>query len=276
MAQIHQITNKIVACRVASRNPLIARQEARTARQNGVLVHSEEELAAAYACRDNLAAFVNYTNPFQMEDWQVMICERLQRLRHETGQRIAIHAPPQLGKSIIVSQRFPAWMMGTAPTHRVRLTCYNQTHAERFSIVNQEIMRSAPYLRVFPEEDVRLPKKSRSHEWSTMARRRLLDGQSSFLALGLRSGFTGQGADTLIIDDPYKGMSEAYSDTINDGIWEWWKSTATPRLNPQTNVVVMFHRWRENDLAGRLIEQGGWEQWRFPALADGGPNDPTN
>ena len=108
-----------------------------------------------------------------------------------------------------------------------------------------------------------------------MARRRLLDGQSSFLALGLRSGFTGQGADTLIIDDPYKGMSEAYSDLINDGIWDWWKTTATPRLNPLSNVVVMFHRWRENDLAGRLIEQGGWEQWRFPALADGGPNDPT-
>ena len=139
MAQIHQITNRIVQGRVSQRNPLIAKQEAHNSRQKGELIPTDEAMAAATACRDNLAAFVNYTNAFEMEDWQVMICERLQRLRHETGQRIAIHAPPQLGKSLIVSQRFPSWMLGASPTHRIRLTCYNERHAQRFSLVNQQI-----------------------------------------------------------------------------------------------------------------------------------------
>ena len=30
----------------------------------------------------------------------------------------------------------------------------------------------------------------------------------------------------------------------------------------------MFHRYHEDDLAGRLLAEGGWEQLRFPALAD--------
>ena len=59
------------------------------------------------------------------------------------------------------------------------------------------------------------------------------------------------------------------SDAVNDGVVAWWLNTVVPRLNPKTNVVVMFHRWRQEDLAGRLLESGGWEHLRFAALGDG-------
>jgi hypothetical protein len=43
-----------------------------------------------------------------------------------------------------------------------------------------------------------------------------------------------------------------------------------------SNVVVMFHRYHENDIAGYLMSKGDWEIITFPAIADGNPSDPTD
>lgn len=180
-----------------------------------------------------------------------------------------MHGPPQFGKSIIISQRFPSWNLGISPLSRVRLACYNLTHAERFSKVNLSIMRGPEFRRSFTSELSSVPEKCPADEWSTNARARLLDANPSFKALGLGSGFTGLGVDTLIIDDPYKNREEALSDATNANIKGWWTDVVLPRLNPETNVVVMFHRWSENDFAGFLMSTGDWEQFRFPAIADG-------
>lgn len=222
----------------------------------------------------SLAAFVESTTQITLEGWQRVICTRLERLASEQGQRILIHGPPQAGKSIIISQRFPAWMMGKYPAGRIRLACYNLTHAERFSKVNLSIMQSSEYQQQFPSPDVRVPEHVSAEEWSTAARARMLDANPSFKALGLGTGFTGLGVDTLILDDPYKNRQDALSETINASVWGWWSDVVLPRMNPATNVVVMFHRWQDNDLAGRLLEQGGWEYLRFAAIADGGDDDP--
>ncbi|MGI8655465.1 MAG: phage terminase large subunit [Pyrinomonadaceae bacterium] len=226
---------------------------------------SEQAGAAALS----LSAFVNYTSQIELEDWQRVMAARLEKLAYQTGQRLLLHGPPQFGKSIIVSQRFPSWILGRDPKHRVRLACYNQTHATRFSKVNLEIMRSPEYLAAFPNPETRVPAVCLADEWSTGARARLNDAQPSFVALGLGSGFTGLGADTLIVDDPYKNREEAFSSIINEGIWGWWREVVVPRLNTDSNVVVMFHRWKTDDLAGKLLEQGGWEHLRFAAIGDG-------
>jgi predicted phage terminase large subunit-like protein len=217
--------------------------------------------------RTALAPIIEITTDLSLEPWQHTVCDRLERLKHETGQRILIHGPPQFGKSIIISQRFPAWIIGNDPTHRCRIACYNETHATRFSGVNLQVMRSPEYRNVFPS--VTLPNVASEKDWSTVERDAIADGQPTMRALGLGSGFTGLGADTLVIDDPYKSREEAFSLTINERVWNWWCETVTPRLNPASNVVVMFHRWKQDDLAGRLLEQKGWELLRFPAIADG-------
>lgn len=221
----------------------------------------------------SLATFVeSTTTQFLLEQWQSEICARLQVLPDQQGQRVLIHGAPQFGKSIIISQRFPAWSIGKRPDLRFRLACYNETHAERFSRVNLAVMRDPTFGAAFP--GCGLPPVGASvREWSTPQRAAQRDGQPSFVALGIGSGFVGMGADLLVIDDPYKDREQAYSDTTNENVWLWWTSVVLPRLNPATNVVVMFHRWRSNDLAGRLMEQGGWELLRYPAIADGLPGD---
>lgn len=88
------------------------------------------------------------------------------------------------------------------------------------------------------------------------------------MALGLRTGFVGQGADTLIIDDPYSSPQDALSDTIRESTWQFWEAGAKVRIREDTNVVVMFHRYHSDDIAGRLYAQGGWEMLRFAAESD--------
>ena len=103
------------------------------------------------------------------------------------------------------------------------------------------------------------------------------DAQASFRALGLLTGFTGKGVDTLIIDDPYASPEAARQKAINEKVWRFWKQGAKVRLNDETNVLVMFHRYHDDDLAARLLAEGGWTYLRFPATADENEDgsDPT-
>lgn len=220
----------------------------------------------------SLAGFTEATTGFALEPWQLLICSRLERLRDEQGARILIHGPPQFGKSVIISQRFPAWLLGCDPRLRVRLACYNQTHAERFSKTILGLMQADNYAAMFPDPGCRVPDRASVEEWSTAARQQILDANPSFKPLGLGGGFIGLGVDTFIIDDPYKNAEEARSTTINENIWEWYTRVVLSRLNPATNVVVMFHRWQEDDFAGRLLALGGWEYLRFAAMADDKPD----
>lgn len=209
----------------------------------------------------------------QLEAWQQKITARLQRLTKEKGQRILIHKPPQYGGSILISQRFPAYSIGVNPLRRVRLVTYNIEHSVRFSLSNQRVVESDEFQKFFPNPACRLGNIVRNNEWYTNARESKNDSQPTFVALGLGSGFTGLGVDDLIIDDPYKDRDEAFSLIVNTNIRNWWKETAAPRVNPETNVIVMFHRYKEDDFAGFLMASGKWEVMRFPAIADGLAHD---
>lgn len=78
-----------------------------------------------------LDSFVEKTTRHTLDSWQHHLCDTLTSLADSKGRRLLIAAPPQGGKSIIVSQRFPAWLIAKKPTHRVKLACYNITHALR-------------------------------------------------------------------------------------------------------------------------------------------------
>jgi predicted phage terminase large subunit-like protein len=172
--------------------------------------------------------------------------------------------------SIIVSQRMPAYLLGLDPLLRIRIGCYNVSHAARFSAVVLDLLRETA-----STDDARPPAIANKEEWSTPARRAARDANPSMKALGLGTGFTGLGVDVLVFDDPYKNPREARSPAHNTMLRDWWQQVVMSRLNPETNVVVMFHRWWEGDFAGWLIQQGGWELLRFPAIADGKADDPT-
>jgi predicted phage terminase large subunit-like protein len=226
----------------------------------------------------HFADLARQTLNFPLHAWQEeILCPLIERLAYERGLRVAFHAPPQYGKSVLLSQRAPAWLLGVDPLHRVGLAAYNETHATGFGAVVRDLMLTPEYLAAFPDPRCRVRSDAAAGKFFTQGRQALNDAQPSFLALGLLSGFVGKSVDTLIIDDPYKSVEDARSEAINEKVWRFWKDTASVRIGAAANVVVMFHRYHEDDLAGRLLAEGGWEYIRLPALADANEDgsDPT-
>ncbi len=226
--------------------------------------------------RRYLADYVEATSRLTLHRWQrENLCPRLDELGKGRGKRFVIGAPPQYGKSILLTKRLPAKLLGNDPLLRIGITAYNVTHATRLAKATRHALLSDEHRRIFPDPDGWLPNPSAAEEYSTFARKRLNEAQPSVAAYGLNSGFTGNGVDVLLVDDPYASPDDAFSATVNESTWRWWDELAAPRLNEGTDVVCMFHRYHPTDLAGRLLATGEWEYLRFPAVADDAGDDPT-
>jgi predicted phage terminase large subunit-like protein len=102
---------------------------------------------------------------------------------------------------------------------------------------------------------------------------------------GAGGAITGKGANLLIIDDPVKSDMEAFSELSRERMWNWFRSVAYSRLEPNASIILIMTRWHEDDLAGRIIAHNttgngmesttqdddlseSWEQITFPAIAE--------
>lgn len=94
-------------------------------------------------------------------------------------------------------------------------------------------------------------------------------------AAGVGGDVMGRGADLLIVDDYFKDIEEALSETMRTKLYQWFLSTSQTRLSPNGAIVLMATRWHGKDLIGEVLrtaEETG-EKWRvvsFPALGDDG------
>ena len=80
---------------------------------------------------------------------------------------------------------------------------------------------------------------------------------------------TGRGGDILLIDDPHK-PEDAVSEVRQTAVLDWFRSTLMSRQNDPAGsaIVLIQQRVHENDLAGMLLEQGGWDHLDLPAIAE--------
>lgn len=215
-------------------------------------------------------------HPWQ-EKYLIPLC---QDYAVKQGLRRLLHAPPQVGKTLYVSQRLPAYLLGRNPYMKIFIATQSIEWGEKkMGAPIRALMQAPEFEELFPDPAARIGLTAPTNRFSTAGRESMRLGDASVTIVGLTSGFTGGGVgpgDLLIIDDPYASAEDAMSDRTNDKIWElFWQGTASVRVDPLANVLVMFHRYRHNDLAGRLQGEGGWEYVRFPAVADGGEDDPT-
>lgn len=213
-----------------------------------------------------------FPSEHRLDRFQHVICDRIEDA-YLNKKWLLIHAPPGVGKSVIVAQRYIAWAMGLTPTVRTVLQCYNQRQAIKHGVVVVDTLESRQYQKMFPW--VSIPGNVSNQAFATTARSATGDGQMSFAALGLGSGLTGNHPELLVMDDPYKDSEEAKSPVINDKIYSRVTGTVFPRLRPgQATFVVMFHRYAVDDLAGRMLDTGLFEYLRLPAICDDEATDP--
>ena len=98
------------------------------------------------------------------------------------------------------------------------------------------------------------------------------DQGGEFFGIGVHGAVTGRRADLAVIDDPVASFADAESFTAREHLWDWFRSELVTRMKPRGRMVLVMTRWHSDDLAGRLIEKGGWTVLKLPALAE--PCDP--
>ena len=136
------------------------------------------------------------------------------------------------------------------------------------------------FLNLFPWVKLKADSSAKAHFTTTE--------QGETIAAGVGSSMTGFGAGikdilkfggALYIDDSIK-PGDAFSETIRNGVNDWYSNTVGSRLNDQkrTAIVAIGQRVHENDLANQFITKADGNDWRnivLPVLhKDGKPLDP--
>jgi len=174
-----------------------------------------------------------------------------------------IFAPPQHGKSELVSRRFPAYWLGKRPDDPVILSSYGASLAESHSAEARSCVESDEYAELFPGVETRNDSRSKQL-W------RIVGKRGGMLAVGVGGPITGHGAFLGIIDDPFENWKQAQSLTVRNQVWDWWRGTFRTRIWENGAIILVMTRWHEDDLAGRLLSEQGdrWTILRLPALAE--------
>ncbi len=223
--------------------------------------------------RRSLLSFTNYTFPqYIAEPAHAKIAATLDRCVQGAIHKLMIFAPPQHGKSELVSVRFPTYWLGHHPNDPVVLTSYGASLAEFKSRQARQIVESADYARLFPHVTTDIGSRA-VNNWRLAPPQR-----GGMLAAGVGGPITGHGAMLGIIDDPFENWEQAQSQTVRDRVWEWYKGTFRTRIWENGIIILIMTRWHEDDLAGRLLAEQGdeWTVLRLAARAESQPERDEN
>lgn len=178
------------------------------------------------------------------------------------SRRIAISMPPRAGKSTLASQYLPVWLLRRHPEWKIGMV----SHEASLSTTWGRAVRR--WATDHPELGIRIaPDAGAAQEWETR------EG-GGILSRSVGGSITGRGFKVLLLDDLIKDFGAAHSEVLRQGVWDWWLSTASTRLEPPALVIAIGTRWHEDDFIGRLLsaehegDPGEWEVISFPAIAE--------
>lgn len=201
----------------------------------------------------------------------------LDRFANGEIQRLMVRMPPQHGKSEMCSRRLPAFLLGQNPDLRVAVCAYNHPFAAKFNRDVQRIITSQEYAELFPETTLYGKNSRNDAQGGTWLRNadefEIVGHAGSLVSVGIGGPLTGRKVDVAIIDDPYKGPEDAWSEAGRRKVREWWWSVLRTRLNDKARICLTFTPWHFEDIGMELLrdEPDKWTVVSFPALKEGAP-----
>jgi predicted phage terminase large subunit-like protein len=218
--------------------------------------------------REDFASFthrsfqlISQGNAFQ-PNWHLQaMAYQLARLRDGETTRLIVTVPPRSLKSITISVAWVAWMLGHDPKLRFVCVSYSAELSLKHARDCRAVMQSDWYRRIFPGT-ILSRERNAEHDFQTTRR-------GGRLSTSVGGTLTGRGGDIIVIDDPIK-PDEAMSELARTNVIEWFSNTLLSRLNDKQSgaIVLVMQRLHEADLAGFLLEKGGWDELKLPAIAE--------
>ena len=208
------------------------------------LVHEQ----AVDAAKDNLLDFTKHTFvKFQSTWFHETYYKILDLFAKGKIKKIIISVPPQHGKSQNSSVQLPADMIGHDPDLKIATVCYSATKARKFGRKTKQLMTEKSYQEVF---GARLAGSGDSNYINTAEEMEIVGHDGSLKMVGYEGGLTGDPVDVLLMDDLYKDWKEANSPVIRENVKDWYISVADTRLHNDSQQLIVFTRWHEDDLVG--------------------------
>lgn len=232
--------------------------------------HKIELLAALHeaerrACETSLHSFLmccwNIIEPGRkfIDNWHLQaICEHLEAVSRRQITRLVINVPFRTSKSTITSVAWPAWTWINDPNHQWLCGSYAEKLAIRDNLKMRRLVQSDWYRSHWGHKfDLTSDQNEKKRFQNTELGYRI--------AFGMTGGVMGDGGDTLLIDDPHDRQG-AHSEAERENALTTYDEALITRLNdPITGaVVIIMQRLHQKDLAGHVLEQGGWEHLMLP------------
>ena len=194
--------------------------------------------------------------------WHVQaMCYLVSEIAKGGCRRAIVTVPPRHLKSTVVTVAQIAWRLGQDPSLKIMLVSYSKTLSKELLGKVRSIMAHPWYRAAFPgvADTLRVNRADLVQTaWG---------GQ--VMATSFSAGFTGMGADLIIVDDPLRAQS-AFSDTQRERCVRVFNEGLRSRLNDPVRgaIVLVMQRLHEEDLVGHLLVEAGWRELRLPMVAE--------
>ena len=206
--------------------------------------------------------YPDFTEPPHIKE----LAGKLEELCKGQFDNLCVAMPPRHSKSSMVTLAFPLWLILNDPSLNILIVNAELSLSEKFGIDLRDYLDDFSKLTGVYVSDV---KHSSTHLKFEDEYGNLYKG--SIKLVGASGGITGQDANYLIIDDPYKGFEDITPGLLKKKI-DWFKTKIVQRREPQTKLIICHTRWHTNDLQGYLKENHP-EQYEFleyPAIKSDG------
>lgn len=194
----------------------------------------------------------------EFEDYHRIYYEILDRFAKGKIKKLAITMPPQHGKSEGSSRMLPSYLLGIDPNKRIAIGSYAATIAQKFNRDTQRYIGSAVYREIFPE--TRLSEANVvtivDNYLKNATEFEVVNKKGSLVAVGRGGSLTSRTVDVAILDDVYKDSQEGNSPVVRESAWSWFIDVVKSRLHNDSQELIVFTRWHEDDIIGRLEELG--------------------
>lgn len=185
-----------------------------------------------------------YNDPVPAPHIKVLANKLMKLTAGESKNRLAVSMPPRHSKSSMVTVAYPLWLILQNPNLKILIVAGSGL-AEKFGIMIRDyVERFGPEFGVYLS-DVRY---SNTNIMFCDKHKKLYSGSIKLTTQG--GGITGQDADYLIVDDPYKGQDEEFTPSALQKKIDWANRVIEQRIEPHTKYCILHTRWHTNDLIG--------------------------
>lgn len=212
----------------------------------------QKELVDRIIAKRTYSEFIQYTFPrYLMTKFHHTCSKILQLFVDGKIRKLMITTPPQHGKTELSTRRLIPYLFGNNPELRIALVSYGIDRSRRFGRQIKQIFDSQRYKNIFTAH---LPENTDKNFLNKADMVDVIDKDKSgtLMLAGRGGGLTGEAVDILIMDDIYKNAMEANSPVIRQNIIDWYNMVAETRLHNDSQQLIIFTRWHDQDLVGYI------------------------